>query len=376
MKWLKKLFAILFLLIIVGVLAVVSLAIFIDPNQLRPVIIEEVKKRTGYQLQIDGQLTWSFYPRLGVKIEHMSLLAPPETAPFIDLRDVKIATELVQLLRGKGKLQGGIHIADGRLMNLHLQNADVKVGWQDNVLTIRSLRADLYEGTIIATAHGRELSATPRWDWDAQLDGVQVKPLLQDVNGADSKIRISGTGRIQLKGGTQGISREQILSNLNGSCDLNIENGSVEGMDLNYYVLAADSLINKQPMPPPPTLNQTSFSRLAAYVVIKNGVAETNNLLLTSPSFITKGTGRVYLVSQTINLQLQTSSQQAIKTQWEIPVMVTGNLSRPDVVLDASEIEKWVAREELEKVKTKASEIINKHIPGKAGEYLQNLLGK
>lgn len=376
MKWLRKLFAVLILLIIVLIAAAMCLVMFVDPNRLKPVIIEEVKKRSGYQLQIEGPLTWSFFPRIGVKIDRMTLRLPPETKPSLDLREVRMAMEVTQLLRGKDKLQGLVHIADIQLANVKAQNADVKLSWKENVLTIHSFKADLYDGTVIATAHGRHLSAMPEWDWEGEINGVQIKSLLHDVNGGESKIKISGTGHIQLKGETQGVSKEQLLSNLNGNSEFNIENGTLDGIDLNHYIQTADALLNKQPLPPQPEANQTLFSHVTGAAVIKNGVAETDNLLLVSPTFTTKGVGRLYLVSQTINLQLQIKSQQAIKTQWEIPVLVTGALARPNVELDMSELEKLVAREELAKVKTKANEIINKHVPGKAGEYLQNLLGK
>lgn len=376
MKWIKKLLAVIVLLFIIAVLVVIGLMMFVDPNRLKPVIIEEVKKRSGYELQIDGPLAWSFYPRIGVKIEHMTLRAPQEKTPSIDLRDVSMATDFPPVLRSSEKLNGNIHIDAIQFINLHANDADVKFSWKDNVLTIHSLKADLYDGTLIATAHARGFSTQPTWDWDGQMDGVEVRAFLQDLHGTDSKINISGTGHLQFKGETQGKTKEQLLSNLNGNTEFGISNGSIDGIDLNYYILAADALINKQSLPPLPEVKQTLFSQLSGTAVIKNGVMETTNLLLSSPTFITKGTGKLYLISQTINLQLQIKSEQAIKTQWEIPVQVTGNLSHPDVQLDASELEKYIAREELTKVKAKASEIINKHVPGKAGEYLQNLLGK
>ena len=69
MKWLKISFSILVLLVLISVLAIGSFLFFMDPNKLKPVIIEETKKRTGYQLAIDGVLSWSFYPNLAIKID-------------------------------------------------------------------------------------------------------------------------------------------------------------------------------------------------------------------------------------------------------------------------------------------------------------------
>ncbi len=63
MKFLKILVSVLLLIVFVGVLAVVCLYIFIDPNKLKPVIIEEVKNQAGYDLNIEGNLSWSFIPQ-------------------------------------------------------------------------------------------------------------------------------------------------------------------------------------------------------------------------------------------------------------------------------------------------------------------------
>jgi hypothetical protein len=41
-----------------------------------------------------------------------------------------------------------------------------------------------------------------------------------------------------------------------------------------------------------------------------------------------------------------------------------------------TDIQKMLAKQEIEKLKAKAVEQIKEHIPGKAGDFLQNLLGK
>ena len=91
--------------------------------------------------------------------------------------------------------------------------------------------------------------------------------------------------------------------------------------------------------------------------------------------FGAKGQGTVNLLNQDVNLHVQISTQQTVQTQWEIPVLITGTLNQPNVRLDTIAIQNILAKQELEKVKNKAREEIKKHIPGKAGEFLQNLLG-
>lgn len=377
MKFLKIFFSILMLLILVIALAISALVFFIDPNKLKPILIEEVAKKTGYVLVIDGKLSWSFYPRLSIKIAHMSLRSPEATLPFVDLREIKIATQLSELIiHRKNQLQGDIDIAAVRFANIHAQNLTTTLHWQNKQLIIQPLKASLYQGSLQASVQASGFTETPSWAWAAELKDIQLKPLLADVNGSESKIKISGLGKIKFQGITQGKTKDEILSHLNGSGSINVDTGIVEGVDLNYLVQFADALINKQPTATLTNLRQTVFNQLTTQVFIKDGTATINDLLLLSVALNTKGTGTINLVEQTMHMALQVQSQQTLKTQWTVPILITGYLTHPDIQLDTIEIEKWVVKQQLNQLKEKANEQIKKHIPGKTGEFLQKLLGK
>ena len=105
--------------------------------------------------------------------------------------------------------------------------------------------------------------ATLRMAMDVQVDNIQLKPLLEDVtsDGVDSKIKISGTGLFKMQAVTSGKTREQI-NQLKGSSVFNINDGVVEGMDLNYFLQLADAMPHKQPIDQLVNTNQTAFSRL------------------------------------------------------------------------------------------------------------------
>ncbi len=376
MKWLKVLFSILGLLILVCVLAVACLIIFMDPNKLKPVIIAETMNKTGYQLAIEGSLSWSFYPRLSIKADKIMLSAANQPTPFIELSEVKVAADLMQLLRGKEKLQGDVNIAKLRLVNLHAEQVSANLHWVDHVLTLQPIQASLYGGTLKAIAMGSDLSSVPHWRWDVKFDHIDMQSLLQDINGPNSKIKISGIGQMKLQAQTQGNTQDQILNNISGTGEFNLNNGIVQGVDLNYFMQTADALINKEAVSQPENINQTAFNQLTGSFVIKQGTAETHDMRLFAPAFITKGEGTISLASNILELHLLIQAQQNAKTQFAIPVLLTGDLNRPYVRLDMTEIDKILAKQEIEKLKEKAVEQIQKHVPGKAGEFLQKLLGK
>jgi AsmA protein len=374
MKGLRIVFSLLALVVVIVAIAAICLTIFIDPNKLKPVLAEEVMKQTGYQLVIDGNLTWSFYPTVGVKAERMQLLTNNEKIPFVDLRNISIAMELSQLLRGNKKLQGDVHIGEVILMNIHAAKAHIGLHWQNNVLTMQPITANLYDGSVEGVAEGSKFSSMPAWNWSLQFSDVQLKKLLLDINGS-TKLSVSGLGNIKLSAATKGKTKDQLLGNLNGASEFIIKNGSLEGIDLNYLLHSADALMNKKTVDMPPSGNQTNFDGFSGVLLIKDGVASTQNLLLSAPAFTTKGIATINIVNENIDSRLQVTPQQNARTQWEIPVLVTGSLSRPEVRLDTDALSMLVAKDQLEQLKANVRDKIKQNVPGKTGEYLQNLLG-
>lgn len=371
-KFLRILLSVIILL--VGIVAVMILCffLFLDPNKLKPALIDQVKKYTDYQLQFDGKLSWSFYPYFNISIPHMTLTAAHESEPFADLRDTKLAMSLSQFLHNRTQFQSNIEIGEIVFLKLHAKNAHVNLHWQDQVLTLHPIVASLYHGSLQGSATGRDLlGPSPIWDWNVNSKDIQLKPLLEDVIGMNSKIKISGAGQFSTQGTTKGKTRQTVLQNLNGTNKLMIENGDIQGMDINYLIQSADAIINNQPLTAPTSLNQTHFDSLVATGVMHGGTVTTNDLLLQAPAFLVKVVGDVNLNSQTLNLKLLINPQKTIKTQWAIPVDITGSFNQPNVHLDVSEIQKIAVKQELEKVKNKVKEI-----PGKAGEFLQHIIGK
>lgn len=375
MKILKFLFAFLILCLVVVGLIVGSLWLFIDPNKLKPVIVEEVKKKTGYHLTIDGALSWSFYPYLGVKIDHMTLSIPNQSQSIADMRDIKIKMQLSQILHMNKKMEGDIKISNLLLGRLSIQDASLHLSWHNHILTVQPVVASFYSGTLRGSFNGRDFSSLPAWGWNIRLSDVQLKPLLDDLN-PQSKLKVAGIANFTLEASAKGKTREQFLNSLSGKSAYRINKGIVYGIDLNYLVQSADALLNKETLPTLTNINQTDFDSLNGSADIHLGVVDTNDTELISSAFIVKTQGNINLISQVINFELRVNSQKDIKSKWEIPILITGNLKEPDIRLDMNAIQKSIAKEQIEKVKAKVQTEIQEHLPEKASQFLQNLLGK
>lgn len=57
-------------------IAITSLVTLVDPEQFKPLLMEQVKKNTGRELVIDGPISWTFWPSLGLSLEQAALRNP------------------------------------------------------------------------------------------------------------------------------------------------------------------------------------------------------------------------------------------------------------------------------------------------------------
>jgi len=94
---------------LVVVAAVVYVTTFFDPNELKPRLVEAVHEQTGLDLALDGPLSWSFYPRIGVSVEDARAWLPDqqrqdEAFAAIDRGEVSLA--FAPLLSGEIAIDG------------------------------------------------------------------------------------------------------------------------------------------------------------------------------------------------------------------------------------------------------------------------------
>ncbi|MGF1725514.1 AsmA family protein [Photobacterium nomapromontoriensis] len=64
----KKILFALLAVVLLAVIGIAALLALVDPNQFKPLIAEQVKKNTGRDLVIEGDIDWRFFPSIGFDI--------------------------------------------------------------------------------------------------------------------------------------------------------------------------------------------------------------------------------------------------------------------------------------------------------------------
>ena len=122
-----KIFAALILLLLI---VVISLPFIIDPNQYKGQIISQVKKETGRELAIPGDIKLSVFPWLGVQLGEVSLgnAAGFGEKPMAQIKTMDVRVKLLPLLHKEVQIA---HVTlDGLALNLQ-RNAKGQTNWDD-----------------------------------------------------------------------------------------------------------------------------------------------------------------------------------------------------------------------------------------------------
>ncbi|OHV11161.1 AsmA family protein [Kushneria phosphatilytica] len=152
----KRLFRILLagigVLALLAVAGVVYVTTFVDPNDLKPRLVEAVKERTGLDLSLNGPISWTFYPRLGVTVEDAVARLPDQdrvSDPFAAFTRADVKVRLAPLITGDVSVDGVT--LDGLKLNL-VRDASGHGNWQ-------TLAEEMAERTDQSTDDSRPASS-------------------------------------------------------------------------------------------------------------------------------------------------------------------------------------------------------------------------
>jgi len=101
MRWFKRIAISGAILVAIAALGVTALALWVDPNHYKQPIADAVKNRYDRTLRIDGKLKLSFFPSLGVEMEHFSLSEPRSAQIFAAADSARASVAVLPLLAGR-----------------------------------------------------------------------------------------------------------------------------------------------------------------------------------------------------------------------------------------------------------------------------------
>jgi AsmA protein len=236
----------------------------------------------------------------------------------------------------------------------------------------------------------RNYATTPTVDATVRAPNAQLPAILAMAKayGVTSLDKLSGEGTMKLdmkaSGPVKSLSSSEIMRALNGTVDLNFNNMKYSGANISHELSAIAGFLNPN-AGSQSTAGVTNISKMTGNIVVRSGIAQTNNLNAVLDIGNVGAAGTANLVDQTLNLRVtavlsQAASQKAggnsvggfmqtalANSQGElvVPAIVTGTFANPKFAPDVQQIAQM-------KLKGLVPNLQN---PGSLAGALQGLLG-
>ncbi len=277
--------------------------------------------------------------------------APAAAAPGLPL----------ELLRSLD-IDGTLKLAKMKVMNLHSNSIVSTVRAEKGQFRVHPLSAKLYQGGYSGDLRFDVRTDTPKLGMDEKLNGVAAGPLLKDFLGKDY---VTGKANLAAKMTAQGLEPMAIRKSLNGNGSFSFENGQVKGINIGHLLRKAYALYKKQPAPAE-EVKQTDFTALKGSFTVKNGLVATSDLAARSPLFQVAGKGTAHLVSEKLDMRLDTTVVSDLKDAAKqnidelkgvmVPITIKGSFSDPKFGVDVASVLRAKVQAEVDKKKKEAEE--------------------
>lgn len=258
---------------------------------------------------------------------------------------------------------GTVQIGSLKAAKLRMQNLNAKFSVRDNTLDVNPVQLAMYQGTVKAA-----LRADLRGGQNAPLsvsanaDGIQVEPLLTDMQG---KAQITGRANLNANVSARGQEVRHILQTLGGKASFALRNGALLGFDLSPDVFSSPEKLLAQGK----GQTRTNFDVVSASFAINGGVAQTGDLLVSVPPHRITGQGSVNLAAETLDMRIQASFAKLAT----IPVHLTGNMASPSVSVDAAAVATGVAKGVMDTIMKSPQDATK--VPGNVGKGALDAVG-
>lgn len=166
----KKIIYILLGLALAAVVAIAALVSLIDPNQFKPQLVEQVRKSTGRELVIQGDIGWRFWPSLGLSLEKVALRNPAGFAEpdLVRFEQGEASVGLLPLLSHR------LEIGKVTLSGAHLF-IQTRADGSSNLRDLLQASADPKgEATTSEPAATTPPAASDKQPWQISLQGIAL----------------------------------------------------------------------------------------------------------------------------------------------------------------------------------------------------------
>ena len=251
-------------------------------------------------------------------------------------------------------LEGQIQLTSLKVYQAVIDEVSAEITSGHGEMVISPLNAKLYQGTLEGLLSLRDVQDEAHIEIDSALRDVQVNPLLQDVAEKDF---LSGTAELDSELKTFGTNTDLFLENLFGDARMEVRDGTIRGMDLDYMIRDGFAVAFGEERPSRDEEETTRFSSFKGSFDIASGIASSQDLELDSPALGMTGDMRIDLPESYLESRARVTLDGALKEEIEekyalpqagIPLRIRGPFDDISVGLDIEDIVRDLLQEKGE----------------------------
>ncbi|HAS8557935.1 TPA: AsmA family protein [Vibrio vulnificus] len=251
---------------------------------------------------------------------------------------------------------GQVSIDKFKANNAKLQNVITKFTVNRGIATLDRFDANLYQGSINASAKLDARRSPATYSVKKRIKGVQVQPLLVDVAQND---KLEGTGNIDVDVKGSSLTPSGIQKNLVGTVEINFADGAVNGINVAQMIRENYAKIKGEKLEATEGVQKTDFSSMTATLTLNKGKVTTNNMHMQSPLLRIRGKGEANYINQTVDFTVSTSIVGSLEGQGgkdidelrdvTIPINISGSWADPKFKLVFDDVLKQKAQKEIDR---------------------------
>ncbi len=268
-------------------------------------------------------------------------------------------------------VKGLVSIESIKSNKLTISNISLPLELKQAQLNLNPVKADLYEGNILAKINLDARKKIPTYAFKASMNEVKALPLVKDLL---EKELISGTANFSadLKG--KGLDVDSIKQNILGNGQFAFTDGAVHGINVAELLRTAYAKLKGQTIEPGQGPKQTDFASLTGSFSLLSGIVKNPDLELLSPLLRISGKGQAQIINETVDYYLTTSIVGTLKGQGgepikdlknlSVPLKIKGPMAQPKISVDMDAVFKQQLKSKTDEQKKKLKDKLKNKLKG------------
>ena len=257
---------------------------------------------------------------------------------------------------GDLNVSGRLGAAEMVVSGLSLTGLSADIDLAEGVGLVEPIQTRLYGGEFRGGAEFDVRAGGPLVSLRGAMDDIDVEGLLTARAGEPA--RIGGTGAFDVELAGIGDNFQEVLANATGSIGFTLRDGALLGLNLDHLMCSLYNDLAGYERPAPAAVEATPYSLLRGTAQVRDGIAQTADLLGDVTTVQVNGGGRVDLVTYGLDLDLDAEMTAPIPIPGcdtldrlvgeSIPLTVGGTIGEPQVRPDFAELLQQALRDQVE----------------------------